>query len=331
MKFYRSILKRAFLISWYYKFLWLFGLFAVLLGSGGEYEALSQFSAQQGNFWETWRRLSDLGLFRKETLFNISKIIIHQPIAAIIIFTLFAALGLLLALLVWLVITSQAAIVYATGRIIGQKNTGFRQSVNAGVNYFWPTLILNSLNKIVIYLLFSVFLGIFYYFFSLKTALATVFFILALAFSLIISFVIKYAIGFVIIKKERLGPALAKALRLFWANWLVSVEMALLLFVIGILGTIITTFLIFVLAAPFSVLLAIAAHIPFFFGKILILIFIFSLLLFIVFLAGAFWTVFQTSAWTILFIELISRGGRSKLVRLLAKKKKIAKPEAPAV
>ncbi len=327
MKFYRSILKRAFLISWYYKFLWFFGLFAVLLGSGGEYEVLSQVGSAKDSFLNTWHRLNEIGLFRKQTLFNIGKIITHQPIAALIIFLLFTALALLFALLVWLVITSQAAIVYTSGSIAGRKKVDFRHSIEAGVNYFWPTLALNFFNKILIYFLFSLIFIIFYHFLSLKGFLAIVVYTLTLAAGLIISFVIKYAIGFVIIKKKPLLTSLSEALKLFLANWLVSIEMALLLFVVGWLGMILTTFLIFVLAAPFSLLLSTAAYIPFLAGKMLILIFIFLLLLAIIFWAGAFWTVFQISAWTILFIELVSQGGQSKLVRIFSRHKTITRPK----
>ena len=39
---YRDIIKEAWYITWRRKFLWFFGLFAVLLGNGGEYEILIQ-------------------------------------------------------------------------------------------------------------------------------------------------------------------------------------------------------------------------------------------------------------------------------------------------
>jgi hypothetical protein len=40
MSLYRSILKRAWEISWKFKYLWFFGLFAALLGNGGEFEII---------------------------------------------------------------------------------------------------------------------------------------------------------------------------------------------------------------------------------------------------------------------------------------------------
>ena len=42
MTLYRDIIKEAWQITWRRRFLWFFGLFAVLLGNGGEYEILFQ-------------------------------------------------------------------------------------------------------------------------------------------------------------------------------------------------------------------------------------------------------------------------------------------------
>ena len=40
MSFYRNILKQAWKITWRNKYLWWLGIFAALLGNGGEFEIL---------------------------------------------------------------------------------------------------------------------------------------------------------------------------------------------------------------------------------------------------------------------------------------------------
>jgi hypothetical protein len=121
----------------------------------------------------------------------------------------------------------------------------------------------------------------------------------------------------VTLKKEDFGSALRSGFSLFKKNWLISLEMAIILFVISFLATIAVFIACAVLAIPF-IILATSFFQLFSFAAFwgVFIIGIIVLALFVV-LAGSLITVFQISAWTGLFLRLIGPGGMSKLERLL--------------
>jgi hypothetical protein len=57
-----------------------------------------------------------------------------------------------------------------------------------------------------------------------------------------------------------------------------------------------------------------------FFNFWVLMVLAFVILLMVIFLIGSVLATFQISSWTGLFIELIGRGGVSKLVRMFDKK-----------
>lgn len=321
MPFYRNILKQAWQLTWRNKYLWWFGIFAALLGNGGEFEILFNNSgASPGQvLFPAWQRIFSTGIFSGHTLANIGNLLRQDTLN--MIFVLAACLIVLAVclFLIWLVIVSQAAVVNNSAAAIKQKKNTLRDGFNSGILNFWPVLTLNIIIKIIIYiLLVAVSLPAIFYQGNFNAKLFYIFALVVIApVAIILSFIIKYAVAYAVINKSRIMPAIKQSWRLFKENWLISFEMAIILFFINLLVGLAIVLAILVLAVPFLFLGLIFYYSFSLAGSWLIAILAFTSFLFIVVSAGAALAVFQISSWTGLFLELEKRGGTSKLVRMV--------------
>jgi hypothetical protein len=140
-------------------------------------------------------------------------------------------------------------------------------------------------------------------------------FIIFIPIAFIISFLAKYALSYVVLKKERLWSSLEKGWQLFIRNWLISLEMAFLIFAITILVGLALFVVAFIISVPFLVLMsfAIAIHSTALFWFFITLLIICELVaLILVFaLVGAF----QWSCWVMLFNRLTNKGAVARLQR----------------
>ncbi|NTW22980.1 hypothetical protein HGA34_05610 [Candidatus Falkowbacteria bacterium] len=322
MSLYRNILKQAWGLSWSHKYLWFFGLFAAMIGTG-EYEIVSQSMSGMPNFGiiDTLNRYAQTNVFSGQTAATLKAFMLNDPAS----FVLFVAMTLLLLFvtifILWLTIVSQGSLVHNATQIYLKKNHDFKAGLEVGMNNFWTLAGLNVIIKFVIYfclILMSIPVALsfkhvglvglnFIYLFS---------FLIFIPIAVVLTFIIKYAMAYRIIKGDEFYTALRRGWNLFLDNWLVSLEMAFILF-----------FITFV--AGFSILIILLAlAIPFLFLSLLVyytisaaassLVFALALIIgiFVVAAFGSLITVFQISAWTGLFLELTGKGGVSKLVRL---------------
>ena len=325
MTLYRDILGQSLKSAWHNKYLWFFGLFAALLGNAGEFELLFRgFNGKTNAFFPGLERLSETGIFSLQIFKSLAQLSRQDP------FSLFLALGILLLIvlislfLMWLAITSQVALVNSAGKMRANKKHNFKESLNVGTKKFWPVFGLNIVFKIAVYVLFIVLslpiissLG--KVDLALSSSLYIVSFILFIPISIIFSFIIKYAIAFVVIKEVGFFGAIMQGWKLFVKNWLVSLEMAFLLFFINFLvgAALILVFLI--ISIPFFFMALLFAKFAFIFNFwAMVMVATVVYIIFIV-LTGSFLSAFQVTSWTSLFIELVSRGGVSKLIRIFGK------------
>lgn len=323
MSLYRKILHQAWGATWRFKYLWFFGLFAALLGNAGEYEILLKgFSndSEQGIL----RTFSDAGLLSVHGLANIVKLFKEEPLAmtSVLLFGIFILV--IFIFIVWLINVSQAALVNNTALIISNKKSGFQEGIDAGVKNFWPVLGYNAILKSSIYLIFGLISFVVIssvsdsntFFTNIVYGILFVFFIpIAIAFS----FIVKYSIAYKVIQNKNFVDSIISGFDLFRKNWLISLEMAFLLYFINIVSGFIVILIFFIMAVPFLLL-------AFLFNQLLSLagfwlVMITGFVVFFGFLVtfGSALSTFQISAWTTLFIELISKGGQSKIVRVFSK------------
>ena len=322
---YRTIIAKAWEITKRYKFLWLFGFFAAALGNASEYKSLFKQLDNVKNNPEAYFNLSYYITLWSEIIRGLQQVPLLNMLAFIL---LFLFMIVVIIVLIWLVITSQTAIIRSAGKLEADKKITLKESLLGSMKYFWPVLGLNLLAKVIICLLLSIFIGPLLVVLIAKgaklslllTLLAIVIFV---PIAIIIGFVTKYAIAYVVLKKQKYWEAISNGWKLFLNHWLVSVEMALIVLVINIALAFLLGILSIIVISPF-ILIGLTSNIPQMLyilmgGSIGVIAIVF-------FFAAAVFATWQNSAWTLLFIKLDKGGVFPKIVRWVASK--IAKKEA---
>lgn len=327
MTLYRKILKQAVAIAWRYKYLWFFGLFASLVGNAVEYEALSQIlsGGAPRNFFPNLQRIIETGVFSGKTLANIGKIMSEDP------FSLFALLAvglltlILFAYLIWLAVVSQAALINSSADIMAgksRKTMNIQSGVASGMKNFWPVLGLNILIKAIIFIIFSL-LSLPVVLAAGRIGAATANFIYLILFLILVplalgfALMVKYSMAYVVIRGSGFLESVKQGWRLFIKNWLVSLEMAIILFFINLFAGLALSLVILTLATPFALLAIFSFKLASIFVFWLVAVTAFIAILTLIVLTGSALAVFQISSWTGLFIELVGKGGTSKITRLM--------------
>ncbi len=324
MFFYRQILGQAWKITWQKKYLWFFGIFASILSLGAEYQILSSATSREKllkwllSFDQIWVQ----GVLGGGFFTGFYQLFKYNALTGLAVLLIFLGTMIIGFFLLWLAVSSQITLIADTDKVIkGQEdNLNWRSSLKSSQPYFWTSLGLNIISKAVVSLLVLIVgLPIIFIFGSqaLSLGIYLILFIILIPTAISFSLLIKYALAYVTLKKEDFGSALRSGFSLFKKNWLISLEMAIILFVISFLATIAVFIACAVLAIPF-IILATSFFQLFSFAAFwgVFIIGIIVLALFVV-LAGSLITVFQISAWTGLFLRLIGPGGMSKLERLL--------------
>jgi len=253
---YRKLLKEALSLTWQNKYLWFFGLFASLLAGGGEYEILSRMAggATREDLFPGLQRLIEAQFFSKQAIINIANNFSQNPVVIIVIFILFTLSIILICFTLWLSIVSQVALVNNSSQIIKKQRLLFRirSGFQAGIEKFWPVFGLNISIKVAINLLIFLVTIL-----ALKSSFAYIYYVLFVLFIPIIislAFIVKYATCYLIIKNENFKDSLLKGSKLFFANWIISMEMAFLLFLINFVFSFLVVFIINILTQPILLL-----------------------------------------------------------------------------
>jgi hypothetical protein len=314
MRIYRDIIKQAWLTLWRYAWLWPFGLLAALAGNGGEYGSILSAVdkvASEGNLLTGIREALISNRFSVGWQ-NLEQALAQSP--GYIIATLFlAAVTFLIA--IWLIFVSQAALIKATGKIDAGESITFSEAAIAANHYFWPVLLLNILLRFAIWLLLAVAILPFLISYLAKAggaefdSLIIVSFLIFIPLSILVSFIIKYAVIAVVLDNKSWWAALERAVNLFFRNWLVSLEMAGLMFAISTLVGIVVYSLVATSLLTVPVYLAFA-------GLTLATLLKFLPQILLLFIVGAWFSTFQFAAWTILYRRLTQGAVVAKLERL---------------
>lgn len=320
MSLYRKIFKEALHATWKNKYLWFFGLFAALFGANGDYEIISRFLTGDSSVFG-WRAIQETNVLTVQTFNTVSDFMTEDPLSFIL--TMFVALFVLVLIifLVWLATVSQAALVTSAASISSGKESGFKAGVEAGGRNFWPVFALNIFNKALISVIFLI-VGLPLALSAGRSLAAYNFFYLLIfvvfvPLAIIASFIVKYAIAYKVIKGRTIIDSLKKSWQLFIENWLVSVEMAFILFFLNFFYGLAVLLLMLVLAVPFLFLALAFYYLTSFVGFWLVATFALVLFFLLIAAAGSFIAAFQIYSWTSLFVELTGRGATAKIVRLV--------------
>ncbi len=321
---YRSLFKQGWSITWRYKYLWFFGLFASIVASSGawEYQVFSQ-SVNYGLIEGSYVRLSgvlETWELAKGFFLGLANLLSYDILTILNVLSIITITLTLIVSFVWLSVTSQAALVIEAKKLLSSKKkslpVSWRDGFSEGHVYFWRLLGLNILIKFLITIAFFI-VALPLLFMALKdtgamTAAYTILFVIFIPISVSLSLIIKYAIAYVVLNKKPTATSLELGTRLFRRNWLVSLETAILLFIINFAASLA---FVLVLAIPLMPLL--------FFALALDIVWLAYLLIFLTFTAiilfGSIITTFQTTSWTNLFLQLTDKGGQAKLERLFGR------------
>jgi len=315
---YRNILKRALLITWHHKFLWVLGFFTTFLGLGSIYEMVFRKSFQYDILFGK--------LVGKFTTISVSSLLISNNLDKVSVFNLvlfilaIAAITALIGFLVWLTIVSFGALIKSAQILDAGKKISLFKSLAESRKKFWPLFFTNIVGKSLIFLFLALtgaLLSLILTDNSIGNALIYFFAsIVFVAISLLFSFLIIYTSCFAVLKSKKLLLAAHNGWLLFKEHWVVSVEAAVILFFINLLVKVALAIVIILFSVPLMILLLIfySAALSTLPTAAVVVWVIISVI--IMLLAGSFFSAFQIVAWTLLFDKILKGGVLSKLHRI---------------
>lgn len=320
---YRPILKTAWQIVWRAKYLWFFGFFAAFIASSGELNmVINNFSDLNNgvSFLDNVSQSYSAGIL--SNVFNNAKVLINS-------FNLMTVLLLLILLaiflfFVWLSVVAEAGLIAGAYREYRKQASDFSLSFKTGRQNFWKILGLNILGKVAVYVALLI-VSLPFLWAYLKTTSDTwqlilflLSFVILIPLAAIISFLMKYAIMYVLLQKEKFWQAVAKGWQLFLKNWIVSLEMAILMFLITVLTGVAMILVVIILAIPLAFVLYILYVLNiagFMYIGIILALLVVAVILF---WFGAMLVAYQNTAWVLLFDRLNEGQIFPKITRLIA-------------
>lgn len=323
---YQKILLHAWKTTWRNKYLWFFGLFAVLLANNGGFGVVYELSSRNSGigFFPGLMRYYETGVFSIRALGNLGKFIVSDPLSFIILLTVFLIFIVLGLFLLWLSIVSQASLVNNSALVLSGKSHSLKEGLNTGINKFLPVLGLNIILKIlssliILLVTLPLVIGISYLSSFMASLLFLLLFLLFIPLIIAVSFIIKYAICYVVIKGQKIKEALYSALDLFRKNWIISLEMGFILFFINFLFGLLMVLAFLIVSIPILFIAIVFAKINFMFIFWAIMFAAVFLFFLAIIFSGAALTTFQISAWTGLFVQMIGKGMKSRVVNFFTK------------
>ncbi|OQA36796.1 MAG: hypothetical protein BWY53_00319 [Parcubacteria group bacterium ADurb.Bin326] len=326
---YRPVLKRAWEITKKSPSLWVLGLLSIAFSVGSEYEIMLRalYNSSREGIINAFLEGVNTGISEGATLtsqsfwINSWNVFVNNIGSATTALFVFACIFVAILLFIWLAICSQVAMIRNIYLIDKGKKPTLAEGFNFSFINFWPILFSVISLKIALMLMFGL-LGLVLWLVSGFGWAADVIYVVAfIAFvgaSLVFAFLIKYQIFYILLKKQNFTSALKDAWSLFAKNWLVSLEMAGLMFLVFLVGVIVSAFLITIF---FSIPIVI---VPYYFGIWPVFLkFAVSLLSLIGIIATAvivnsFVAVLQWSSWTLLFSRLEQGEASSGIERISA-------------
>jgi len=321
---YRQVISSSWRLAWRNKYLWLFAFFAGLLINGGAFDLAVRLFTQVTTAGAAW----DMFISEVTAPYSIIKDVTSfwvgltattsTALWTIIVIVIGLALTLLL---IALSIFSQGALIAGVDNVNRKKTETQKKAINAGLENFWPIFLINLVLKIA-----TILLVVFVSFplvlllsesVALNAVLYLLSFIIFIAIAIILYFLAIFASCYIVLRGKKFSHAIALAWELFKRNWIICIELALLLFVITFLGGLGVILIIMVISVPIVLLflaaLALNSSIA------LIAIFVIAVLLFaaVAVIGSAFLIAFQYSAWVLLFERLTKKGALARIVRWL--------------
>lgn len=306
---YREILSQAWKITWHQRLLWVWGLFSVFIVGTGVFDVFSRqieriFTPRP--IWGGWHRLT----------FSWR---LDWPGRLWLVALLLLCLGLL-AFLVFMSVRSFASLIKGASIYKEGEKLDMPKVWEVTAKSFWPVFGTIVLGRILIYSLgvisawplWLVLVGKFNLFWLI---IYPVLLIGGVVLSMICAFLVTLTSTCIVLKKRAWIQAVAQAWRLFAEHWLVCLELAGVLFLIGSAAILLTLAVAIILNLPtiLVILFSLAVSFPPLAKTFMALGLILTTLL-VLWMAGVVST-FYTVTWTLLFQRMEKRVAFSKLAR----------------
>ncbi len=325
---YRPIFAQAWSITKKFKAIWFLGFFAALVTSG-EFEVLFRTLSDpelENSFlnsiwvgfatgWQEGLAISGnawTGIYAGLSSHPLNILASLLMLLLVIAFAIF---------ILWLSVVSQAGLINSINTLSRNRKTSLNQALVQGNKYFWPVLAVDITLKVILGLAVYILGKELLLLADLELAGRIVYylsFILFVFLAVIVAFLVRFQILYIVLKKKPIFQAMDQAWELFKRNWLVSLEMAFLLFIIYFLTFVTVTLLTTILTATTIVVLPFYIGIPYYL-KLIIAGLTFFLAVALVVFSTAILSVFQWSCWTILFNKISSNDGIAKIIRTYQK------------
>ncbi len=319
---YKNILSKAWQITWRGKMLWLFGIFASFVSLEGVYEIIlsqiNQAKSKELLYSNILNQYSSQTNFVHTNIYFLNWLPNNYSA-----YLLFVLLGLLAVIFIWLAYVSQIYIIKSSALIYKNNKLASGKVLSESTKKFWPVFGINILAKLLLYAAFiALSLPIFYSLIAQnQNALtaANIFYFLSFAvIAIIIGFLSAYATNFIVLKNLSIIEAIKDAWFLFAKNIIVSLEIALVLFLLKIFSLIIIFSLFFLFLVPLAITLFILLSANSLIGFVIILTLIILIFTLISLLINAIYTVFFLSTWTIAFIKMTEETIFAKIVDFIS-------------
>jgi len=318
---YQKILKQAWQFSIKNKILWIFGIFASFIS----YEAVYELLLSQIKLLKSSAALHTqvLSLYDYQANFIYQKTkffsLIPQDLASFASFIIILAI---IAFFIWLVYMSQIVIIRSTAQGINNKKTDFNGNLAASSEKFWPVLGINIITKLVLYTGFiGLSLPLLYAILTNNVSGVVIFnllfFVIFSIFAIFVSFITAYATNFIILKDLHLLDAIKQAYNLFIKNKIISLEIALILYLLRLLSIIIIVSLCFLFLVPIGILAILLYGKGSALAYMLTCIIGFIVFLIIILAVNSLYTIFYLSSWTITFLNIAEESLIGKIAHFI--------------
>ncbi|MDD4476638.1 MAG: hypothetical protein PHY40_00585 [Patescibacteria group bacterium] len=310
---YRQAIANAWHLVWHNKILWIFGMLSAVLGE----LSLNDFL---GRMW--W--LSD----KSATNDWWQKIqITVQPIGGWTETVGWVWVGAIILCLTvfftFIAVSSQGALIAASGEMFEKKKVDFSEAWKQGVKHFWKVLALNVFRGLALF-----FLTILFWFFCLNffamggfsgflclAIFSCVVFILALA----VSIMFIYSAGYAVLENKNIISSIRGGWLMFSKHLLVSCEVSLFFLFLNFVLIAILFLGGFIVFLPSLVVWTVAGLTGY--AEIMVLGLILGFLLLAVFIviAGGLLNAFTTTVWMYLFVKMRKEGVVSRIIHYIKK------------
>ncbi|MBI2415560.1 MAG: hypothetical protein HYV33_02745 [Candidatus Kerfeldbacteria bacterium] len=319
MKLYRDILSQGWQYTLQTPHLWILGFFvALMVGSGGEIDRYLRYInalVSEGN-------ILNPQFWTQQTWFNVIQRLALALAAGDVNVWLFVVLLVVsIIAVVTMMMMAQGGLIYAATH---PKTTGYAGVMKAGFTHAVPLFFLHILEYLIIAVPVLVVSSLIVAsniggsFDQARLFLVVVSSFILLPVVVTVSLVSRYAANYIVVQGQHLGRALHSAWRLFWKHWLVSIEMALVVFSVALMISIFVVLAVVISVAPYFMAVATDFETPYahiFNGVFVgVVMYVLGMVLF----TGIF-TTWQSYSWTLLFQRLLESRPTGTLLRVFQK------------